>query len=40
MISMGRFDEDLAKYIPCLLELKFQGILKDIDTREKVAHPS
>ena len=40
LISTGRFDEDLAKYIPCLLKLKFQGILKDIDTKEKVAHPS
>ena len=40
LISTGRFDEDFAKYIPILLELKFQGILKDIDTREKVAHSS
>ena len=31
---------DLAKYIPGLLELSFQGILDDIDTREKVVHPS
>ena len=38
MISTGRYDEDIAKYIPELLELKFQGMLEDTDTREKVAH--
>ena len=37
---MGKYDADLAKYIPGLLELVFQGMLDDIDTREKVAHPS
>ena len=38
---MGKYNEDIAKYIPGLLELKFQGILEDIDaTREEVAHPS
>ena len=40
MISTARYDEDIAKYIPGLLELKFQGMLEDIDTREKVAHSS
>ena len=40
LISTGRYDEDIAKYIPNLLELKFQGMLEDIDTREKVAHSS
>ena len=40
LIRTGRYDEDIAKYIPGLLELKFQGMLEDIDTREKVAHPS
>ena len=40
LISTGRYDEDIAKYIPGLLELKFQGMLEDIDTREKTAHPS
>ena len=39
MISTGRYGEDFAKYIPGLLELKFQGMLEDIDTREEVAHP-
>ena len=28
------------KYIPGLLELKFQGMLGNIDTREKFAHSS
>ena len=37
---MGRYDKDIAKYIPDLLELKFQGMLKDIDTGENVAHSS
>ena len=30
LISTGRYDKDLAKYIPGLLELAFQGLLKDI----------
>ena len=38
--KMGKYNADLAKYIPGLLELAFQGMLDDIDTREKVAHPS
>ena len=37
---MGKYDADLAKYIPGLLYLAIQGMLDDIDTREKVAHPS
>ena len=40
LISAGQYDKDVAKYIPGLLELKFQGMLEDIDTREKTAHPS
>ena len=32
LISTGQYDEDIAKYIPNLLELKFQGMLEDIDT--------
>ena len=40
MISTRKYDEEITKYIPGLLELKFQGMLEDIDTREKVAHPS
>ena len=37
---MGKYDADLIKYIPGLVELAIQGMLDDIDTREKVAHPS
>ena len=40
LISIRRYDEDITKYIPGLLDFKFQGMLEDIDTREKTAHPS
>ena len=40
LINMGKYNVDLAKYIPRLLDLAIQGMLDDIDTREKVAHPS
>ena len=40
LINMGKYDPDLAKYIPGLADLAIQGMLDDIDTREKVAHLS
>ena len=40
LINTGRYDENIAKYFPGLLELKFHGALEDIDTREKFAHLS
>ena len=40
LISTGKCDADIAKYIPGIFEMKFQGMLEDIDTREKVVHPS
>ena len=40
LISTAKYDEDIARYIPGIFELKFQGMLEDIDTRGKVAHPS
>ena len=40
MINTGRYDKDMAKYIPGLLELKFQGMLEHTNTMEKVAHSS
>ena len=40
LINMGKYDADLTKYIPGLMDLAIQGMLDDIDTREKVAHPS
>ena len=39
-IGTGRYDENLAKYIPVMLELGFQRMIEDIDTKEKTAHPS
>ena len=39
LINIGKYDSNVSKYIPGLLELAFQGMLDDIDTREKVAHP-
>ena len=40
LIKMGKYHADLAKYIPGLMDLAIQGMLDDIDTREKVAHLS
>ena len=40
LINTGRYDMDIAKSIPGLLELKFQGMRKDLDTKERVAHSS
>ena len=40
LINTGKYNADLAKYIPELMELAIQGMLYDIDTREKVEHPS
>ena len=40
LINMGKYGADLAKYILGLTDLAIQGMLDDIDTREKVAHPS
>ena len=37
--NLLNYDADIAKYIPGVLEMKFQGMLEDIETREKVAHP-
>ena len=37
---MGKYDVDLTNYIPGLMDLAIQGMLDDIITREKVAHPS
>ena len=37
---MGKYNADLAKYIPGLTDVAIQGMLDDIDTWEKVAHAS
>ena len=39
-MAQCQYDANLAKYILGLLELAFQGMLEDIDTKEKTAHPS
>ena len=40
LVSMGKYDTNLVKYIPRLADLTIQGMLDDIDTKEKVAGPS
>ena len=37
---MGTYNADIAEYIPGLLDLIYQGIIEDIDTKEKAAHIS
>ena len=40
LIGRGKYDENLAKYIPGMLQLASQGMIEDVDTKEKTAHPS
>ena len=40
LIEAGTYDADIARYIPGILELVFQSMLKDIDTKEQPAHSS
>ena len=40
LIKTGNDDTDIANCIPGVLEMKYQGMLEDIDTMEKVAHRS
>ena len=40
LIGTGRYDSILVKYISGLLELAFQGMLEDVDKKEKTSHPS
>ena len=40
LIKTGKYDADVAKYIPGVLKMVFQGMFEDIDTKEKVAHGS
>ena len=40
LISMGKYDADFVKHVPGLADLAIQGMLDDVDTREKVASPS
>ena len=36
LIEIRKYDANLAKYIPRMLELAFQGMLEDIDTKEDI----
>ena len=36
LINMGKYDADLAKYIPGLMDLAIQGMLDDIDPTGKL----
>ena len=40
LIDTGEYDANIARYILGTLELAYQGMLDDIKTIEKVAHPS
>ena len=40
LINTGEYDADLAKYIPGMLEVVFQGMIENIDTKEQLAHIS
>ena len=40
MIETGVYDADIAKYIRGTLELVFEGMVEDIDTKEQPAHIS
>ena len=37
LIRTGNYDADIARYIPGVLNLIFQGMLEDIGTKGKVA---
>lgn len=36
----GTYNADIGKYIPGMLDLIYQGMIEDIDTKEKAAHTS
>ena len=38
LLGTRKYDENLAKCIPGLLELAFHGMIENIDTKEKAAH--
>ena len=40
LIKTRNYNADIAKYIPGVLEMKFQRMLEVIETREKVVRPS
>ena len=38
LISTGKYDPDIARYIPGIFEMKFQSMFEGINTKQKVAH--
>ena len=40
LTKTGEYDADIAKYMPGTLELVYQGMLENIDTKEQPAHIS
>ena len=40
LIRTGNYDANMVRYIPGVLELVFQGMLEDTDTKEKAANAS
>ena len=40
LISTGKYDTDISRYIPVIVEMNFQGILEDTGAKEKVVHSS
>ena len=40
LINTGEYDADLTKYISGMLNLVFQGMIENINTKEQVAHIS
>ena len=40
LINTGEYNADIAKYIPGMLELAFQGMIENIDLKEQVARIS
>ena len=40
LIKTGTYDAGIAQYIPGTLNLVFQGVLQDINTKEQPAHSS
>ena len=40
LTSTEKYNADIARYIPGILEMKFQSMFEGINTKEKVAHSS
>ena len=40
LISAGTYDADIARYIPGTLDLVYQGMVEEIDTKGKTDHIS